>query len=1298
MIVLRRLARFAAAALIATFALLAALLLAIRFVLFPNVDAFRGTLVDMLAGQLGQPVEIDAIDTGWDGWNPKLRLRGFRVFDRARAAVSPQLELPGVDLVVSWTSLPTASLRLRELVIERPRLAIRRDRGGLLHLGGLEFDPAADSGDSSLTDWILAQRRIIVRDALVTWNDDLRNAPQLVLDRVELRLENSYGQHRFGLTGVPPPEVAAPIDLRGEWRGQPLRDWRDARGRMYLRLDYADAVAWREWLPFPVAVDSGKGALRLWFEFADGVAQEIVGDIELTDVRARLEDGLPMLALSHLAGRIGWRDRDGRREVFARDVVFTAPDGSALAATTFRLALREARDSAPATALLEFDRLQLDPLRQVAAQLPLPGPMRVDLARYAPSGTLVHGRLLWEGPRDRPLAYAGSAEFIDLGITPQGVVPGGSGYSGRVEFTQLGGALKLRSRAAALELPRVFQGALAFDQLDSDAHWEWKGSQLVVKLDRIEFANAHATGRASGVYRSAERGPGTIDLEARLKNASLTEVHRYLPRIVGDETREWLRLGLIAGRAPEATLRLAGDLAEFPFVDGKRGKFEVVVKAKEATLDYADGWPRITGIDATVRFSGAGLVVDAVSGSVFGARIQRVQATIPDLGAWYPQLRIDGQAAGPTADFVRFVGESPVDHWIGGVTQGLQASGGGRLDLGIDLVLGKAGDDHVAGEFAFVDSQLRFPDAPALTKVNGSLAFTESTLTARDIAVETLGGPAKLALGTAGERLRLTGSGTADVRALQGDLPGLLADRLSGTLPWTLAVDLGTQSFAAWTIDSSGVGLAVDLPAPLRKRADEPLPLRISRHAVEAVDQADSLVVTAGPDLRVVVDRRLQPERAEVTGIVADVGARAIANARPRADRRGIWVNVDVPALDLDQWLEIAKTGSAGAATSGDAELPPLRGFELAVGALEAFGGRWQDIRVAGQTGRPDLRLTLGGPNVEGVATWSPPGAGHPNGRLVARLARLAPGSTGDKPAAAADTLRGDPSSANAWPELDIEADVYASKGRDLGRLVLAASPAGGEWRIHRLRLAHPSGTLDASGVWRSGDRGQQTTLDVELDVADAAAYLGRLGYPDAVQGAPTRITGALAWDGAPNEFDYPSLSGRFRVDVGAGRFTRLDPGIGKLLGVLSLQALPRRITLDFRDVFSEGFAFDRISGSVRIEHGLLMTDDLQLAGPAAKVSISGVADIAQETQRLRVRVQPTLSAGVSAGAALLFLANPLVGAAVGAGSLLAQKMLEDPVEQMFSYEYRITGGWSDPVVTRGSAETAIITQEKGTP
>jgi uncharacterized protein YhdP len=226
---------------------------------------------------------------------------------------------------------------------------------------------------------------------------------------------------------------------------------------------------------------------------------------------------------------------------------------------------------------------------------------------------------------------------------------------------------------------------------------------------------------------------------------------------------------------------------------------------------------------------------------------------------------------------------------------------------------------------------------------------------------------------------------------------------------------------------------------------------------------------------------------------------------------------------------------------------------------------------------------------------------------------------------------------------------------------------------------------LTAAGWWRNTRSTQQTELDVDLDVRDAGKYLARFGLPGALRGAATQLRGQLAWAGSPQEFDYPTLNGAFSVDTGRGQFTKLDPGIGKLLGILSLQAFKRRLEGDYQDLFGEGFAFDEISGNVRIKDGVMRTDDLKIVGPSARVTITGEADIARETQNLSVRVQPTLSASVSVGAAALLLANPIVGAVIGAGSLLAQKIMQDPIEQIFSQRYVITGSWSDPQVENGS-------------
>src|SRR5438874_8629274 len=213
-------------ALIAAFCIL---LLAIRFIVFPQLESHRTQITDLLAQQIGQPVELGALASGWDGWNPRLDLKDFRIVDRGSGA--PLLSLPALHLTVAWTSLLFSDLRFKELALERPELAVRRDANGMLHIAGLAFDPNDPRADSHLVDWLLRQRRILIHNGAIEWSDEQRGAPPLALKRVELRLENGFGRHRFGLTGVPPAEVAGPLDLRGDLAGRALPASRASSGR-----------------------------------------------------------------------------------------------------------------------------------------------------------------------------------------------------------------------------------------------------------------------------------------------------------------------------------------------------------------------------------------------------------------------------------------------------------------------------------------------------------------------------------------------------------------------------------------------------------------------------------------------------------------------------------------------------------------------------------------------------------------------------------------------------------------------------------------------------------------------------------------------------------------------------------------------------------------------------------------------------------------------------------------------------------------------------------------------------------
>jgi uncharacterized protein YhdP len=269
-------------------------------------------------------------------------------------------------------------------------------------------------------------------------------------------------------------------------------------------------------------------------------------------------------------------------------------------------------------------------------------------------------------------------------------------------------------------------------------------------------------------------------------------------------------------------------------------------------------------------------------------------------------------------------------------------------------------------------------------------------------------------------------------------------------------------------------------------------------------------------------------------------------------------------------------------------------------------------------------------------------------------------------------------------PALDIVVNELELRGKRLGRAEIDAvnrANAQGqrEWQLNKLNLSNPDATFTARGNWLpSGPVAQRRTqLDFTLEVQDAGDLLGRLGSPGVVRQGKGKLAGHVGWNGSPMSPDYASMNGQFNVQIERGQFLKSEPGAARLFGVLNLQALPRRLMLDFRDVFSEGFAFDAFRGDVTIQQGMANTNNLQMKGVNAAVLMEGRADIARETQDIKVVVVPEFNAGTAS----LFYGtiNPVLGLT----SYLAQYFLSRPLVKANTQEFRVSGSWSDPQVKK---------------
>ncbi|WP_428415855.1 YhdP family protein [Methylibium sp.] len=1377
--------------------------LVLQWAILPRIEHWRPDMEMRVSHALGVPVRIGAIEVTDGGsawrWAGAIELRDVVLYEAPREGAAPReaLRLPSVRAALSPSSLLPGwdghwRLRFNQLLVEGARLEVRRDARGRILVAGLE--PSGQGDEGAATDWFFSQQELVIRGATLVWTDDLRGAPPLSLDAVDLVVRNGVRRHELRLDATPPAEWGERFSLRGHFT-QPLLarsvegqggllarpgNWRRWVGTLYADLPAADIAPLRRQVDLPFDLSRGAGALRAWVEVKNAEPVAATVDVALRDVALRLAAEAEPLAFERIDGRLSGRlpsvGQGGERsgELQARQFGFVTADGLRWPAADATLRWRLDERGAVAGGELNAQRLDLALLAQTLGRLPvgwIGADVHTRVASLAPTGVASQVEARWDGPLAAPQRYRLKASLRALGLAAEAAAPPGEGASaaawrpGRpglqgadIELTasESGGEASLALSDGVLEFPGVFeQPRIALQRLGSRLSWRidaGSGSappRIEVRARELRFANDDAQGEFEATWHTGAvapgepgRFPGVLELNGRLSDAQATRVARYLPLGLSASVRQYLERAVQAGRASAVNFKVSGDLRHFPFglpvrtgakPDERAGEFRIAARLEGVRLAYMPGdpgwpgepgtaaaaslrppWPAFTDIKGELVFDRQSMELRdlrARLGTVGSGsfELSRVHGGIRNL-ADNATLVIEGNGNGPLTDALRYVNATPIGGWIGGALA--NASTGPvqapiELQLALDIPLQHSERSSVRGSLRLNGNDLRLrPDLPLLANAKARVAFGESSFTLAGGSARVLGGEASFdGARQADGSLRFNVQGTASADGLRrtselGPLAAQAGAVLGGQTAYKLALGV-VHGQTEWQLSSNLLGLSVDLPAPLRKTADQLLPLRVQASllpeaaAGSSGPMRDQLRVDLGPETARVVQaawwRELGPDGARVLR-----GGIGVQDAMPQPGE-GVAAHLNLPYLDLDAWQKVADTWSGAAGSGGGLAGAGSSTYAPATVALRAkelvTSGRHLHNVVVGLTRGAAVdegmwRANLDATEFNGYAEYRPPvgarAATEGAGRFYARLSRLSlPKSDAD----AVSSLLEQASPASV-PALDIVVDDFELRGKRLGRVEIEAQnreaeagEAAREWRLSKFRLVTPDAELNASGRWSAAAPGassrRRATMDFKLDVADGGALLSRLGQGELVRGAKGQLAGQVNWLGSPLAVDYASLGGQVRVAVEGGQFLQADPGMAKLLGVLSLQSLPRRLLLDFRDVFERGFVFDNITGDVSIAQGVASTRNLRMRGVQAVVLMEGSADIERETQDLRVWVVPEINAGAAS------LAVAAINPAVGLGSFVAQWLLRRPIMNAGTREFHVTGPWAEPKVER---------------
>ena len=1316
---LLRLLRLGAVVVLGAWFLLLAAWLALHWLILPNIEQWRTPIEERASAALGINVKIGRIEVRSGGWVPAFELGDVALLD---AQGREALHLQRVSAAVSARSLLHLAPRFEQLLIDAPTLEVRRDVNGRLSVAG--FDMASDAGDGSAADWFFSQREFVIRGGALRWIDEQRSAQPVTFSDVQLVVRNTLRRHNLRLDATPPPELGERFAVRGRFSQALLArrgDWRQWSGTLYTSLPLVDVQALREHVSTPFELHQGRGALRAWVEFKEGRPMTATVDAALQAVTLRLGPSLDPLGLAEFSGRFdAARQADGV-SLAAHKLSFRTDDGQVWPAGLVRLGLHQADDGQLGASLAPLtggdfsaDLLDLGVMAHLAARLPLPEAARHSLDDLAPQGEVRALRLQWNGPLENPSTYQLDAQATALALAarpPPSPAPHALGRPGLrnasivVSANEKGGTAAFAMADGALDLPGVFdEPVVPFHSLDAQLAWRIAAGASAdapkVELDarNVRFANADASGRFDASWStgagSAAKGrgahlPGVLDLQGQLDGGHALRVARYLPRDLPETARRYVEQAVRGGALPTVAFKVKGDMADFPASNAQQGEFRIAARVQDASLDFApgQGWPLLTKIRGELVFDRNAMSIRDASGQLGALAVSGVNGGIANL-ADRSVLQLEGNSNASLSDGLALVNTTPIGGWIGHALAPTTGTGSAELKLGFEIPLDER-PSTAKGSLTLAGSDLRLrPDLPMLRGARGRIAFTHDSFALEGIRAQVLGGDATLDGGLASDGvLRFSAQGVASAEGLRAatELPPLaaLAASFSGQAPYRLALS-GSLSQPEVLLTSTLQGLASDLPAPLKKMADGSLPLRLQirpepRGAADAGPLRDTLSVDLGNLAQARFVREFgsngNVSRVLRGGIALGPGATAPTPAS------GVQALVQLPSFDADAWQNVMTRWDSPAASPRAASAAPSlyepNTVALHLDALTVAGRRMTRV-VAGLSRADNVwRSTVEADQLAGYAEWR--GSADAPGQIYARLKRLSlPPSEADS----VESMLESPSASQ--PALDIVIDDFTLRDTNLGRVEIraehraAAEGAGYDWRLTKLAMTVPEAHLDASGQWlkpSAATQRRRSLIDLRLDVSDSGALLERLGTHGALRGGKGVLSGQLGWIGSPLSPDIASLSGTLEVSVASGQFLKAEPGAARLLGVLSLQALPRRLLLDFRDVFDQGFAFDSVAGNVRVDQGVAHTNNLRMRGVQAVVLMEGSADLIKETQDLRVIVVPEINAGTAS------LAYAVINPAIGLGTFLAQLVLRKPIIAAGTREFRVTGPWADAKV-----------------
>ncbi len=1251
---------------------LTGILVAVARVVLPELSSYRSQAVVWVQEALGQPVRISGMSMRWRSFGPQLILQDAALLDADNSKSALQFAEIRIDFGL-LDMLLTGVVAPRQITIVGAALHVKRRADGMMVVAGLGAGQATP--ESRERSGLVLPWRLSLRDSELFWDDQLLGIKPLRLRLTKAQFAHDGERHQIDVE-LDLPEGAGTVQLAVDARGgvENPDGW---VARFYLSSNNLRLPALIQLhQPENYFVQQGTAGFKLWGHWQNGAIEQVQGELDLQNLQLSYQQGdqsSRSLAVERLAGHFQWRKQHQGWRLDAAEIRFQRADKpeqkSGLSVVRQNGGLR-----------IAVEAVELADAHAVAAILPLPEIASDALAGLQPQARVTQLTVNHDAATDAPGWWV-SGQFSNLQVLPWSGIPRVKNLAGQIEVSPTRGALLLDSQQAEIEFKGLFRRPMQLQQLSGLLQWEqlpdrgWRihSDELIAQNGDIETR----TRLLMDIPAVPDQSP-FLDLQTDFSNGTVSSIHHYLPTgIMNEGVVNWLDRALVSGRVISGSCVVRGTLRDFPYKK-QEGRFEVLFGVEDLVLDYFPDWSRLEEVSTEIRFLGDRFDAWFVDGKILNSEIQQVHGWIEQLSESTP-LKLIGTIDGPLDDNLRFLRETPLAEDFAATVAGMRAEGDAQLLVDFALPLAETNPPpfRIDGRVLFKNSTLHLDDGQlSLADIQGELLFDEEGIRAKAIQAQMLNSAVQVDLGASPampDATRVIARAHVAMPTLAERFPGIGLDLLEGAAEWMLQLDIPNkvaQSDAAVLVSAASdlVGIAIELPAPLGKTAAE------SRHLQLTTSLSKQPLQPFKGRYGEIFDLSLLLDTTDASKPTVQRGELRLGGERARLpDSRGVRLHARLDAFDLTPWLERA----AELDPSGVVEAPPFSSVDIAIKKLHKDELILSDVAAelkyknGGWSGRIATDMFDGKVDIP---------ADIQNETIVLELNKIELNFKPDNAETAEPAPQTEPAEEQMayldprdFPAVRLHTDQVILNGQDLGKVTLNVHKTRNGLSLEQARMKSDRLTLVVSGQWSQEASGiPETELSFGFEAPEVGNLLADMDITHNIQGVSADFDGDLNWPGGPHRINMQSIKGEVRTKIGKGSILEVDPGIGRIFGLLNLTSFQRRLSLDFSDIYEKGFGFDRIQGDFQLLNGNATTDALQIDGPAARIVVAGRTGLVKRDLDLKITVAPQISSSVTLATAL---ANPAAGAAL----FLAQNIMGDELDKITSYQYKVTGSWDKP-------------------